>query len=287
MEAPHEALFLVLAYLPLHQLLTMSQVSKTLHDAINSDVLVWLHLVVENPLNLRLTDDTLMRFASKAHGRLHTLALLNCFNITDDCLIRVINANLLLTKLYVPACTGLTPEIILAAAKTLTKLKQVKIDGIYNLKQEHLLELTHYLPQTTSREPKFYHKFQIRTFQRLEEDRSSIDVEECPKCKEVKLVFDCPRETCTTMKRSVVACRGCSNCITRCEGCGKCISDEDDEELGETICNDFLCLDCWLRLPKCSHCNKSYCPTHLDQQLFHFSISRDFVCLSCEMKQSR
>ncbi|KAL9246035.1 hypothetical protein vseg_019619 [Gypsophila vaccaria] len=283
MEAPHEALFLVLAYLPLYQLLSMSQVSKTLYDDINSDVLVWLHLVVEKPLNSRLTDDILIKFASKARGRLQTLALLNCFKITDDGLARVVNANPLLTKLYVPACTSLTPGIILDATKTLPKLKQVKINGIYNFKDEHLQELTSRLPKTTREKFKFYHKFRNLTFERLYEDYNSVDVEQCPKCKEVKLVFDCPKKSCAKLKQTSIECRGCNSCIIRCQGCGMCIRNED-EELGETICNDILCLDCWQRLPKCNHCNKSFCPTHLEEQI-HFKICDDFVCQICEMKQ--
>ena len=76
----------------------MSQVCKSLRDSIRDDVLVWLNLVVEKPLSRRLTDRILMNITSKAHGRLRTLALLNCFKITDDGLLKVVIANPLLTK---------------------------------------------------------------------------------------------------------------------------------------------------------------------------------------------
>ncbi|XP_074274957.1 F-box protein SKIP28-like [Silene latifolia] len=270
---PHEALFLVLSYLPLLQLLSMSQVTKSLRHAVRSDVLIWMDLVVEKPLNYRLSDQNLIRIASNAQGRLRTLALLGCFKITDHGLRRVIYANPLISKLYVPACTGLTPEIILEATKTLTKLKQVKIDSIPNFKQEHLQELINHFPHTTRKKPRFYHKYGNSNFRALDEDTSSIDVEECPKCKEVKLVFDCPRESC--------GCLGCGNCIQRCEGCGICLSNEDDEQLGETLCNDILCLDCWLAFRKCDYCNKSFCPRHADEQL---TGPGGFVCENCKMK---
>ncbi|KAH9624807.1 hypothetical protein KSS87_018123 [Heliosperma pusillum] len=268
---PHEALFLVLAYLPLLELLSMSQVNKSLRHAIKSDILVWMDMVVEKPLNYRLSDEILTRIASNAQGRLRTLALLSCFKITDHGLRRVIHANPLLSKLYVPACTGLTPEIILEATKTLTKLKQVKIDSIPNFKQEHLQELLNNFPHTTTKKPRFYHKYRNSNFLALDEDTSSIDVEQCPRCKEVKLVFDCPRESCD--------CLGCDNCIRRCEGCGICLSNQDDEHLGETLCNDFLCLDCWFTLPKCDYCNKSFCSRHANEQL---TVSGGFVCENCK-----
>lgn len=96
--APHEALFLVLTYLPLLELLSMNQVCTSLRDAVNKDVLSWLNIIVEKPLNLRLCDQILMKITSKANGRLRTLALMNCAKITDDALQRVIEQNPLINK---------------------------------------------------------------------------------------------------------------------------------------------------------------------------------------------
>ena len=68
---PHQALSLVLAYLPLYELLSMNQVCKSFRDAINNDVLIWLDIIVERRLSLRLTYETsLIKIASKADGRL-------------------------------------------------------------------------------------------------------------------------------------------------------------------------------------------------------------------------
>lgn len=97
-EAPHEALFLVLAYLPVYELLLMSQACTSLRDAVNNDVLPWLNLVVDRPLSSGLSDDTLMKITSKANGTLKTLALINCVHITDQGLQRVVQQNHLIDK---------------------------------------------------------------------------------------------------------------------------------------------------------------------------------------------
>lgn len=97
-EAPHEALLLVLAYLPVYELLLISQVCTSLRDAVNNDVLPWLNLVVDRPLSSRLTDDILIKITSKANGSLKTLALINCVHITDQGLQRVIEQNHLIDK---------------------------------------------------------------------------------------------------------------------------------------------------------------------------------------------
>ena len=71
----------------------MSQVCKFFRDAIANDVLIWLDVIVERRLSLRLTDETLIKIASKANGRLRILALLNCVRITDAGLLSVVNKN--------------------------------------------------------------------------------------------------------------------------------------------------------------------------------------------------
>ncbi|KAL3510518.1 hypothetical protein ACH5RR_029919 [Cinchona calisaya] len=92
-RSPHEALFLVLAYLPLYELLVMSQVCRSFKEALDNDILPWLNMVVGKPLNRRFNNDHLLKFTSKAHGRLKTLALLSCSKITDDGLQQVIASN--------------------------------------------------------------------------------------------------------------------------------------------------------------------------------------------------
>ena len=150
----------------------------------------------------------------------------------------------------------------------------LKISGIYNISKEDLFTLQSYVSQSTQKQPIFYHNYWSSSFRSVDEHNSVIDVEICPKCEEVKLVFDCPKES---------DCRGCLQCITRCIVCGRCISEQDADEQGDTLCNDSVCLDCWLCLPKCNHCNKPFCPRHTHKQLNHHG-SEGFVCNVCQAK---
>lgn len=95
---PHEAIFLVLPYLPVCKVLTMSRVCTSLRDAINNDVLPWLNVIVERPLNSRVSDEILVEITSKANGRLKTLALMNCMHVTDKGLQRVVEQNPFINK---------------------------------------------------------------------------------------------------------------------------------------------------------------------------------------------
>lgn len=88
---PHEALFVVLTYLTLYELLIMSEVCKSLRHAIENDVLQWL--VVERPLNWRLSDEILVKLSLKMKGKLTALGLINCMKITDSALLHVVQNN--------------------------------------------------------------------------------------------------------------------------------------------------------------------------------------------------
>lgn len=71
------------------------------------------------------------------------------------------------------------------------------------------------------------------------DDDRSIDIEACPKCERVGLVYDCPTEICQS--KNSQPCRACLLCIERCVRCGCCFSDSDYEE---TFCLDSICLPC-------------------------------------------
>lgn len=276
-SSPHEAIFFVLTYLPLFELLAMSQVCRSLRDAINKDILPWMQLLVDRPLNFRISDDILMNTALKAKGRLQVLALMNCVKITDEGLLRVVVQNSCISKLHVPSCTSLSAEGIITAVKFLTQtnsnLNSFRINGIYGIKKQELKTLQELispnLKSQTNQSKIFYHK-KLPTLLH-QETYHSIDVEVCPICDEVRMVFDCPR-VCGKK------CRGCDVCIPRCKECGVCFNGID--ELEEAACVDSLCLDCWLKLPKCSFCNKPYCNEHADLQL-RLAGSEGFVCDSC------
>ncbi|GAB2214777.1 hypothetical protein Droror1_Dr00019140 [Drosera rotundifolia] len=289
-EVPHEALFLVLPLLHLRDLLAISQVCRSLRRAVNDDVLPWLNLVVGEPLNRRIFDDVLIRVTSKAQGRLSTLALIGCNRISDAGLLSVVASNPFISKLHVPGCTGLTPDGIVAAVEVLSqqgrRLTSLQINGIYNLNPDHLQMLRPYLLIPSSSEDQdpdqFYHDF-IYLSQPTYKKSSNrpMDVDICPKCNQVRMVFDCPREACRRRPQER-ECRGCYECIGRCVECGTCLTDDDeDEQQFDAACSDRLCSKCWLKLPKCNYCNRPYCRGHAREQISSPVGSAGFLCSSC------
>ncbi|KAJ6718926.1 F-BOX PROTEIN SKIP28 [Salix purpurea] len=285
---PHEALFFVLAYLDVFELLVMSEVCMPLRDAVSKDVLPWRNIIIERPLNSRLSDEILVQITTRAHGRLRTLALINCFKITDDGLQTVIEKNHLISKLHIPGCSGLTPEGIIRIVKTLSQhhnsLESLQINGISSLKKEHLETISSHLqmnPPQQKPQPILYRHHRNSFTSRNKESRRVIDVDICPKCNEVRIVFDCARATSESgREQPFTHCRGCYFCISRCEECGRCV---DDEEVEETLCSGILCTDCWLRLPKCCSCNKAYCKQHANQQRSSPDTT-GFLCELCNEK---
>lgn len=289
-SSPNEAIFFVLAYLPLFELLSMTRVCTSLRDAVNNDTLPWLKLLVDRPLSRRLSDDRLLQVASKAQGRLQHLLLINCLNITDDGLYRVIAHNPRINKLHIPGCTRLTPGGIIRAVQLLTKdsqrLKSLKINGIYGIQKEDLQTLRSLLdPNTTQqkRDKILYHSHNKFSTMKHKETDPSIDVDICPRCNEVRMVFDCPRPLCEKQHQKGGECRGCDSCIMRCIECGVCIKGV--QELEAASCADALCLECWLKLPKCNFCNKPYCSKHADQQ-HTLPESAGFICATCHSRFS-
>ncbi|KAL8142069.1 hypothetical protein V2J09_015101 [Rumex salicifolius] len=193
------ALYFVLRYLPLYELLVVTRVCRSLRDIVSHDTLLWLDMIVDKPLNRRISDETLMQMASKANGRLRRLALLNCDRITDAGILRLVENNLLLEKLYLPGCIGLTPEGIIRSVRILNNtnnhLKSLKINGVYHFNKDHIATLESYLViPTTSQEPKpqnqplqYYqtYKKSSQCSDLLSDTHQPIDVEICPKCNEV------------------------------------------------------------------------------------------------------
>ncbi|XP_022146321.1 F-box protein SKIP28 [Momordica charantia] len=295
---PHQAFFLVLSYLPLLELLSMSAVCVSLRDAVERDLLPWPHILVDGRLSSRLSDKILKRIVRKADGRLRTLALIKCFKISDSGLHKVVARNPLLCKLYVPGCTRLTPEGVVRAVKTLSQhshnLKSIMIGGIYNIENEHLEVLQYHLHINRSQQQQqqrlLCHEYIDRSKLLSDEYQPMIDVQICPKCNEILRVYDCSRESCKIKQEDKLQadCRACTGCIKRCEECGGCV-DEADYEVEEAVCACSLCTSCWLRLPKCNHCNKPYClrRNRCDEPycMLHSPLVRNsapgFVCEVC------
>lgn len=266
----------------------MAQVCVSLRDAINRDVLPWMDIIVQNPLSRRLSDEILLGVTSRAKGRLRTLVLFNCYMVTDNGLLVVVQNNPLIDTLYLPGCTSLTPEGVVNVVKTISSpnghgVKSLQINGIYNLKKEHLQALQSHLQTNQTDQFKqhriFFHHYHRNSTPLGEIKNRPIDVGICPKCDEVRMVFSCPKQSCELKRiRSRGDCQGCRSCIPRCAECGGCV---DSEELEEALCGDILCLDCWLRLPKCNFCNRPYCTRHHSCSVLSSELD-GFVCSACD-----
>jgi len=98
---PHDGLFFVLGYLGVRDLLSLEQVCRSLRDAIRGDPLLWRTVHINQPLNERITDDTLVKLTNRAQGTLQCLILVNCLWITDSGLRRALQSNTGLMKVSI------------------------------------------------------------------------------------------------------------------------------------------------------------------------------------------
>ncbi|EEF47525.1 F-box protein SKIP14 [Ricinus communis] len=253
--APHSALGFALAFLGVRDLLVVETVCRSLRWTVRNDPLLWRSFHIDQPLNEKITDDVLLQLTNRAQGTLQCLSLVECPRITDDGLKQVLENNPRITKLSVPGCTRLSIEGIVSSLKALKamgtqRVKHLRIGGIYGVTQEHFEELKFLLGtdghmQQNAHKPHFYHRENL--YLSCEDDRT-IDIEMCPRCQNLRLVYDCPAEGCQQKEHSSQACRGCTLCIARCSQCGCCINDSEYEE---TFCLELLCSDCYKQLLKC------------------------------------
>lgn len=246
----HEGWTVVLPYLGIKDFLSLEMVCRSLQYTVRSDPLFWGWVHIEKPLNEKITDDNLLQLSNRAQGNLQCLSLLECTRITDDGLRRVLESNPQLNKLCVAGCTRMNIEGILNILRDFNKggqgIRYLRIGGLYGITHEHFEELQHLLgteecPEKEAykvRKPRFYVRENIYV---LFDDNRSIDVEVCPKCQKLRLVYDCPFEGCRVKDGTPDSCRACSLCIARCIQCGRCISDNEYEE---TFCLELLCADC-------------------------------------------
>ncbi|XP_042440338.1 F-box protein SKIP28-like [Zingiber officinale] len=274
------ALLLVLGYLRLPELLAFQGVSRLFRDAVSLDSLLWRRVSIERPLSLRLTDEALVRITSRAGGKLEALALLDCWKVTDDGLMQVVNRNRGITKLHVPGCTQLSADGVVRILKwhyeLKGRLKSLQIHGIPNLTIYHLDALK-LLFKNDVLQVSYPINYNNRPSNIFNSDRP-IDVDICPKCSNVRIVFDCTRENCRSGKSQWRECRGCFFCIARCEDCGGCFDFSELSE--EAICSHLLCQTCWLHLPKCNVCNRPYC--NRDSNILEGSSKfLGFLCGQC------
>ncbi|KAK4790931.1 hypothetical protein SAY86_031344 [Trapa natans] len=248
---PHAALSFVLTSLGVQDLLSVERVCRSLHETVQSDPLLWRNLHISQPLNEKITDDALLQLAKRAQGQLQCLSLIECSRITDDGLKQVLQSNPRISKLCVPGCTRLTINGIIEILRMCTsmgtlRLKKLRIGGLYGVTVEHFLELKYLLGMDGDGPLKIYkpHFYNKRNLYISCDDDRAIDIEMCPMCQKMRLVYDCPAEVCRGKEHDdAQVCRACTLCIARCVQCGRCINDEEYEE---TFCLEVLCLDCSL-----------------------------------------
>lgn len=254
--APHLALYLSLGYLNVQDLLSVERVCRSLYSTVQSESLLWRNIHIDQPLNERITDDVLLQLTSRAQGKLQCLSLVECPRITDDGLKRVLESNPNLIKLSVPGCTRLSIEGVVNSLKAFQSkgipgIKYLRIGGLYGVTQKHFEELVALLgpniqKQKNGSKPHFYHR---GNFYLSCDDERAIDIEACPKCHNLRLVYDCPSEGCQVKEHTTTQlCRACTLCIARCVQCGRCINEREYEE---TFCLELLCSECSQQLTKC------------------------------------
>ncbi|CAN1751699.1 F-box protein SKIP14 [Linum perenne] len=248
---PHEGLFYALAYLRVNELLEVERVCKSLCEAVRDNSLLWRNICIDQPLSERITDDALNKLANRAQGTLQSLTLVGCTKISDSGLMQVLQTNPSLQKLSVPRCLRLTVDGIVGNLRVLKcagnlKLKHLKFGSIFGVTDQQFDQLCSILGaeeqmyMMSSKKPQFFHVDQLYISW---DDDCAFDIERCPKCQKMKLVYDCPLEDCHQMNDDGAnqLCKACAQCIPRCIHCGQCIRDRDYEE---TFTLDHLCLVC-------------------------------------------
>ncbi|CAL1391510.1 unnamed protein product [Linum trigynum] len=254
---PPDGFDLVLSYLGVRELLVVEMVSKSLRDVVRDNSL-WKKIYIDQPLSEKITDDVLGKLAGRAQGTLQSLTLVGCTKISDTGLMRVLESNLSLQKLSVPRCLRLTVDGIVGILRALKsagtlKLKHLRFGCFVGVTDHQFEELSSILGAemqaeqiSNKKKPQFYHVGQF--YLSCDDDRA-FDIERCPKCQKLKLIYDCPLEGCQVNDQAASQlCRACTQCIPRCIHCGQCIRDRDYEE---TFTLDHLCLVCRKELQTC------------------------------------
>lgn len=278
---PPDALFFSLGYLGVRDLLSVERVCKSLRDTVRNDPLLWQNLHVSYLLCDKITDDALLRLTSRAQGNLHSLSIVECLKITDGGLKKVLEMNLGLTKLSIAGCLRLSIEGTLSNLRFFKSvgrpgIKHLRIGGLFGVTSQHFEELKLLLGADNQNwvsvnQPRFFCAGQLYlSF----DDERPIDIEICPRCQQLRQVYDCPADSCRGKRHTAHVCKACTFCIARCINCGRCLNNCDYEE---TFCLDFLCLDCLKQVLNCQDRQKrvtiSPKHTYLHQQAsYHFFL---------------
>ena len=144
---------------------------------------------------------------------------------------------------------GIVRNIRAHKERSKTGLKQLRIGGLYGVTGEHLEQLNYLLDGGLQQRSQtvnhgFIRMFDmwILSFHRMMTEQ--IDVEACPKCGDVTVVYDCTNGSCQNRRE----CRGCDLCILRCDVCGKCVDGKSERifVLNKHVPSgvDMQCVDC-------------------------------------------
>ncbi|KAK4347729.1 hypothetical protein RND71_034068 [Anisodus tanguticus] len=143
---------------------------------------------------------------------------------------------------------SLNLKVLKTAVKT--RLKYLGIYGLDGVTNQHIEEIELLIGVDnsnlkTTRKPRFFGGPQSRV---TSDDDRVVDIEVCPKCQKLKLVYDCPSESCQKKQSATQLSRACTRCIARCINCGCCLDNCDYEEL---LSFELVCLDCWRQALGC------------------------------------
>ena len=162
-------------------------------------------------------------------------------------------------QLFIPRCINIKIEgfincLKVDQPKAIPGIKLLRVAG-RSVTPDQLGELKSLLGipnhiQPHNHKPYLYHR---GYFDSSSEDDRAIDLEICPKCERVRLVYGCTTETCQAQDRSGDCCRACIHCINRCYQCGRCIDNVVHEE---DFFFDYFCAD--YCLPKTSNCDDGH-----------------------------
>ncbi|XP_047945973.1 F-box protein At3g27290-like [Salvia hispanica] len=247
-----DVIIFVLQYLDfgIKDLLSIERVCRSLRDAVLKDPFLWTSIHIDCPLSFELTNEDLLRLTNRAQGKLCSLSLIACINISNDGLKQVLNRNLELTKLSVAGSIKINGKEVLNMIKVFNSvampgIKHLRIGDPNGITSEHLNEYKLLLgayEEAGDYKPRFYGAAAAPGEMYLSlDDERAIDIEICPICQQVKHVFDCPNDNCQAKIDSTRTCRACIYCIARCVRCGCCL---DNKAYEETFYCDFLCFDC-------------------------------------------
>ncbi|OEL13821.1 F-box protein SKIP14 [Dichanthelium oligosanthes] len=201
---PHAALLLALGYMRLRELLACARACRGLRDAVAGDPLLWRRLAVEPPLSHRITDEALLALTDRAGGTLRSLHLLGCPRVSDAGLLRVVQRNPGVTELFVPRCTGLTADGLVKIIQFLHEhkgnLSRVRLHGICKMTNHHLNVINSLICRSSEQQDTqaLYYNHRVHEVLNTDDGRP-IDVDMCPLCRNVRLVFDCTRKDCRSV----------------------------------------------------------------------------------------